>query len=422
MGERTQSAGFAPARAVKGRRTPWWRLIGPGIVSGASDNDPTTVATLAVIGSTMVYALGWLVLLVIPMLAVVQAISGRIGAVGGQGLETILRERYGRVTAIAALVAVLSVNQLTFAADAEGGAAALQLLVHVDYRWFLLPLCVGAGLAITVLDYGQAKRFLLWIPLLFLTYAAAAIVAHPHWRNVLLASFVPHVSFDKTFAAGAIALLGTTLTAYAYVWEEIEISEERPRLERLGLVQVDATLGTIVAGISFWFIVIATGATLGIHHHTVQTAQDAARALQPVAGRWASLLFGVGLLGSSLIALPVLAGTTAYMVAELFGYKRHTGVDFQATPLFRNTVAATVAIGAAIAFAGVHPIQLLFIASIAGGLATPITLLLVMLVAHNRRLMTSYRLHAALAIAGWAVFGIVSAAAIFYLITSFAAG
>ncbi len=404
-------------------KQPWWKLLGPGIVSGASDNDPTTVATLAVVGSTTVFALGWLVLLIIPMLAVVQAISGRIGAVCGEGLETILRTHYGRAVALTALIAVFIVDQLTLAADLEGGGAALQLLSGFDYRWFLLPLAIVTALMLTVLSYNRVKRLLVYIPLLFLTYAAAAFMARPDWHSVLLSSFVPHFRFDKVFAASAIALLGTTLTAYAYVWETIEMSEERPRLSQIGLVQADAALGTVVAGLSFWFIVIATGATLGIHHHTVQTAQDAAQALAPVAGKWASVLFGIGLLGSALIALPVLAGTSSYIVAELFNRKAsRSDVDFQSTKLFYATAIGTLTVAVAIAFAGVPPIKLLFIGSIAGGLATPITLFFVMLVARNHKVMHQMRLAPWLAACGWVVFGIVSAAALFFLVQTFTGG
>lgn len=397
----------------------WWKSIGPGIVSGASDNDPTTVATLAIVGSTTVYALGWLVLLVIPMLAVVQAISGRVGAVSGEGLETILRARYGRIAALTVLIAVFVVNQLTVAADLEGGAAALQLLSGFDYRWFLVPLAAATALLLTLLNYREVSRFLVYVPLLFLTYAAAAFFAHPDWHAVLIGSFVPHMRLDRTFSAGAVALLGTTLTAYAYVWETIEMSEERPRLARLGLVQADAALGTVIAGISFWFIVIATGATLGLQHRTVQTAQEAAQALRPIAGHWASLLFGIGLLGSAVIALPVLAGTSAYVVAEMFGWPKGIDAKFQQAPRFFGTIVATLAAGAAIAFIGITPFKLLFAASIAGGLATPITLAFMLLAAQNAELMGSFRPKPWLRIAGWASFAIVTAAALFYLVRLF---
>jgi Mn2+/Fe2+ NRAMP family transporter len=389
--------------------------IGAGIVSGASDNDPTTVATLAVIGSTTVYALGWLVLLVIPMLAIVQAISGRVGAVCGEGLETILKDRYGRTVAIITLLAVFIVDQLTLAADLEGGGAALQLLSGWDYRWFLVPLAAVSAAMLAFANYNALRRYLIYIPLVFLAYVAAAFMAHPDWHAVVVGSFIPHMRFDRTYAAGVIALLGTTLTAYAYVWETIEMSEERPRLMQLGLVQVDAALGTVIAGVVFWFIVITTAATLGVHHHQVQTAQDAANALKPLAGRFASILFGIGLLGSSLIALPVLAGTSAYVAAEMFGRSKGIDAKFHQAPFFYGTVLVTLAIAVGITFLNVPPIPLLFAASIAGGLATPFTLFFVLLAAGNKQLMGSFRPPLWLRVAGWIVFAIVTASTIIYL-------
>jgi Mn2+/Fe2+ NRAMP family transporter len=396
-------------------RERWWRLLGPGIVSGASDNDPTTVATLAIIGSTTVYALGWLVILIIPMLAAVQAISGRVGAVCGEGLETILKHRYGRIVALVVLAAVFVVDQLTLAADLEGGGAALQLLSGWDYRWFIIPLAALTALMLTFANYNSVRRLLVYIPMVFLAYVAAAFMAHPAWMGVLRQTFVPHVSFDRAFSAGAVALLGTTLTAYAYVWETIEMSEERPKLTQLGLVQADAALGTVIAGLVFWFIVIATGATLGLQHHHVETAQDAANALRPVAGRWASAVFGVGLLGSALIAVPVLAGTSAYVAAEMFDRRKGIDAKFQQAPFFYTVVIATLAIATGITFLGVQPIPLLFAASIAGGIATPITLFFVLLSAGSKKLMGNFRPPLWLRIGGWAVFAIVTAATIFYL-------
>lgn len=396
-------------------RRPWWRQIGPGIVSGASDNDPTTVATLAVIGSTTVYALGWLVLLVIPMLAVVQGLSGRIGAVCGEGLETIAKRHYGRSVAMVILIAVFVVDQLTLAADLSGGGAALQLLSGIDYRWFVAPLAIVTGGMLLFANFQFIQRALSYVALIFLGYAAAMVLAHPNWHDVALGTFVPHLQFNKTFAAAALGLLGTTLTAYAYVWETIEISEQHPRLRQIGLVQADAGIGAFVAGFSFWCITIATGATLGVHHHAVETVQDAASALEPLAGHAAAMLFGIALLASSLIAIPVLAGTSAYVVAEMFGWRKGVDAKFQQARRFYAVVLSTLAIGVLITFLNISPVRLLFAGSIAGGLATPITLFVLLLAANNEQLMGSFRPPRWLAIAGWATFAIVSASALVYL-------
>ena len=273
------------AVAAKAPRAAF-RFLGSGIIAGASDNDPTTVTTLALIGSTTIYGLTWLIVLVIPMLMVVQAISAAIGAVTRAGLEDCIRARFGNRWALVALGTVLIVNILTLAADLEGGAAALGLLSQTDYRWWILPLAASLAALLIFATYERFAKIARLIPLVFLTYVAAAVLAHPDWSRVFRETFIPHLQFTKTYAAGAIALLGTTLTAYAYVWETIEVAQARPPLNRIGLVQVSAAAGMIIAGLSFFFIAVATGATLGVQHHVVQTAQDAAEALSPAPTSW----------------------------------------------------------------------------------------------------------------------------------------
>ncbi len=393
--------------------------FGAGIVAGASDNDPTTVATLAVIGSTTTYELGWLTLLVIPMLAVIQAVAAQVGTVSKKGLEDCVRHAYGRLWAFVALAALLIVNILTLAADLEGGGAAMQLLTNLDYRWWVLPLGALTVVMLVFGSYRTIERVLRYVALLFLTYVAAAFLAHPDWGAVFRGSFVPHFDFRPDTVSGALALLGTTLTAYAYVWETIELSEEKPKLRRLGLVQVDATLGIVVAGLTFWFILVATGATLGVHHKTVQTAQQAAQALEPVAGKYAQLVFAIGLLGSALVAIPVIAGTSAYVAAEMFGWRHSLDAKFDRARQFYLTLAGCVLVAVLIGMAGVPPIKLLYLSGIAGGIATPLTMGLMLLVGRNPRIMHKTRIPAWLAVAGWCVTAVVTAATGTYLVQTF---
>ncbi len=408
-------------RDVSGRSPHQEERFGAGIVAGVSDNDPTTVATLAVIGSTTTYELGWLTLAIIPMLAVIQAIAAQVGTVSKKGLEDCVRYRYGRGWAMLALAAMLVVNILTLAADLEGGGAALHLVTGVDYRWWLLPLggltVVDAGLRQLPLDRARAA-----LPGAAVLDLRRGGVHGPPGLGRGAARLVRAALRlqARRPSPGALALLGTTLTAYAYVWETIELSEEKPRLRRLGLVQVDAALGIVVAGLTFWFILIATGATLGVHHLKVETAQQAAQALAPVAGRYASLVFAVGLLGSALVAIPVIAGTSAFVAAEMFGWRHSLDASFDRARRFYLTLGGCVLVAVAIGFAGVPPIKLLFFSGIAGGIATPFTIVLMLLVARDRKVMRQARIHPALAVAGWGVALVVSAATGTYLVQTLA--
>jgi Mn2+/Fe2+ NRAMP family transporter len=396
------------------------KTLGPGLIAGASDNDPTTVTSLSVIGATTVYGLSWLVILVIPMLVIVQTVSAAVGVCTRTGLEDAIRTRYGRALALVALAAVLAVNLITLGAHLDGGSAAIGLLTGLPYQWFIWPFALAVGALLIWGSYTVLKNVLQYVLLIFLAYIVTAFLARPNWGDVLVHTLIPHLSFTPAYIAGALALLGTTLTSYAYVWETIEEGAEHPPQRRLGLVQVDAGLGMVIAGIIFWFIVIGTGATLGVHHKPVQTAQDAASALAPLAGHFASIIFGVGLLASAILALPVLAGTSAYVMAEAFGWRRSLDARFHQAPRFYATLVISLAIGVALTFLGVGPIQLLFLSSIAGGLGTPITLVLMMLIARDRRVMGEKRIGGWLAAGGFAVTAVVTIACALFLWQTFA--
>jgi Mn2+/Fe2+ NRAMP family transporter len=378
------------------------RVLGPGLVAGASDNDPTTVATVAVVGSTTGYVLGWVALLIFPMLAVVQTIAARVGIATRRNLAELVLGRYGLSWSRAFVMSVVPVTLLTLAADLKAGAGALALLSGLDVRWFVVPVAAFA-LAIPVLgSYRQLRRMLQFLALTFFAYVVAAFAAKPDWGTVLRDSFVPSMKWNSTYTQGALALLGTTLTSYVYVWETIELSEE-PENPELRDAELDASLGALFVVIIFWFILIATAATLGVHHHEVRTAEDAARALRPFAGAAASALFGVGLLASALLVLPVLMATTAYLLGTERNWPR--GLEWRPSraPAFYSAMAAAVALAAGISFIGISPIRILFLASIAGGVATPASLLFLVLVGRDGQTMGRQRLPTGLAIAGYAV-------------------
>lgn len=397
-------------------------VLGPGVVAGGSDTDPTTVATLSVVGATTGFGLCWLVVLIVPMLVVVQTVSARVGMVARGGLEDAVNRRFGRGWAILMLLAVLAVNLVTLAADLEGGSAAVGLLTGHTYTWFLIPFAALSGLLLVWGSYQRVEGILKYVLLVFLAYGVTAVVAHPNWVEVAANTFVPRLETSSAYTTGALALLGTTLTSYAYVWESIAVAERKAPLRRLGLVQVEAGVGMAFAGIIFYFILVTTGATLGVHHTTVQTAQDAAHALAPLAGHFSEVIFGIGLLASAVLAVPVLAGTCAYVMAEAFGWRGSLDTKFATAPRFYAALLVSLVIALGIALLGESPIHLLFVASIAGGLGTPVTLALMMLIARDRRIMGDRRLSAPLVVAGWAVAAAVSLACLAFIVESVAGG
>ena len=409
------AASEASQRRLPRKVSRFFRALGPGMISGASDNDPTTVATISVLGASTGYRLSWLTILIYPMLTTIQIISAQIGTVTKRGLQRVVAKQYGRGWGFVLLISVLAVNLLTIAADLEGGSAALGLLFHVDWRWFVLPFAAASMAMLVFGSYQAVQRVLKWVLLVFLAYIVSTFAAHPRWGAVFQATILPPLTFDHTYIQGALALLGTTLTGYVYVWETIEEAEERPPIQELGLAKADAGLGMFIAVAVFWFILIGTGATLGVHHSQVQTAQDAARALVPAAGPVAGYLFAAGLLASAILAVPVLAATSAYVLGHEFGWRSSLSHSFWRARVFYGILGATLLVGVVISFLGVSPIQLLFLSSIVGGLGTPISMVFLLLVARDRTVMGEKRIGTALTVIGWSTVAIISAISLYFL-------
>lgn len=392
------------------------KAAGPGAVSGAADTDPTTVATVVVVGASTVYGLAWLTLLLLPVLAVVQVLATRVGLFTGRDLQQAVADGYGRVIGLLLLVTILGVNVVTIAADLEAGAAATNLLTGLDQHWLVVPLALVLLALLFLGSYDEMSRVLKYVMLCMLAYMAAAVLAHPNWRSVARGSLVPSLRLDADYVAGGLALLGTTLTTYMYLWQTVEQVEEPPEPDRLAAREFDAVVGAVLAGAVVWFILVASGATLGLHHQRVASAEEAAQALRPVAGPFASVLFAIGLLTSAVIALPVIMATGAYAAGAQFGWPRGLSRSVGQAPRFYAVMAAQTALGVALAFGGVSPIRLLFVASLIAGVATPMGLVLLVLVAANPTLMNHSPVSRRLRIAGWLVAILVSLVSAIYLV------
>lgn len=411
------ATGESGGGATGGKRpwTDYLRALGPGLISGASDNDPTTVATMAVLGASTRYGLSWLTILIYPMLASIQVISAKVGLVAREGLQRAVTKRYGRLWGALLLVSVLSVNLVTLGADLEGGAAALGLLFHISFKWFVVPY---AFLLVGILlfgSYAAVQRVLQYVLFVFAAYVISAFAARPDWGAVLAQTLHPPLSFNPTYMQGALALLGTTLTSYAYVWETIEEAEERAPIDELGLARADAGFGMFFAVAIFWFELIATGTTLGAHHTRVQTAQQAAQALVPIAGPIAGDLFAIGLLASSILAVPVLAATTAYMLGSEFGWRSGLSQKIRRAWRFYAALSASVLIAIVVSFLGISPIQLLFVSGIVGGLGTPISLAFLLIIARDHRVMSDHPIGKVLTTVGWTTAVVVAAISVYFL-------
>jgi Mn2+/Fe2+ NRAMP family transporter len=409
--------GWAPPGTRRGLQ-----IIAPGIISGAADTDPTTVATLAVVGATTIYGLTWLLVLIFPALAVIQVISARVGMCTRRDLQTSVDKRFGPWPRLLLLTSVFAVTVVTIAADLEGGAAALGLLFHADWRWFVIPLALVLVTLLTIGNYDEVQQVMRYVLFVFLAYVISAFVAHPDWSQVLHHTAIPTFRFNTTYTEGALAIIGTTLTSYVYVWQTIEEAEETAPLEWLRAREAGAGVGILLAVMIFWFILVASGGTLGVHHLPVQTADQAAAALKPVAGAAASYIFGIGLLASAVVALPVLMATCGYIVGAHFDWERGLSKDVRHAPRFYATVVLSMGLGVLISFSGVSPIRILFISGIIGGVATPVGLVFLLLVAADESLMDHWRISGPLLLAGWVVTLLIGVAGVTYVVQQLASG
>ena len=405
------------ADEVRRRISAFWRSIGPELISGASDNDPTNVGTAAAVGAATGYQLAWVALLVAPLLGVVQTIAAKVGSVARSDLQTLTLKRYGWRVAAILLVSVVVVNVVTIAADLQAGAVGIGLLIGVDSRWLVLPLGLGLVALLLVGRYGEVVGALRYLLLGFLAFAAAAFLAHPDWPHVIRSSLVPTLSLHRHMVAGGLALIGTTLTSYVYVWETIGRGvEESPQGRGLARARIGAVIGAVFTAMILWFMLVASAATLGQHDQPVTSAQDAAQALRPLAGTVAANLFAIGLVVSAVVALPVLMATTAYVVGAQFDWRR--GLSQRATHAwgFYGVLTASIGLAFAVTLANISVIGMLVAASVMGGFGTPIGMVILVLLGRDATVMGTERISGWLAVAGWMVAAVVAGFGLLFVI------
>jgi Mn2+/Fe2+ NRAMP family transporter len=391
--------------------------FGPEVLAAASDNDPTNVGTALLVGAQTGYQLSWVALLVAPILAVILTIAAHVGIVAGDDLQSLVRKHYGLSTARLLLTCVLVINLVTMAADLQAGAAGLGILAGTGSSWFVVPL----GLALVALllagRYNEVMRVMRYVLVGFLAFGAAAVFAKPDWLQVLRSTVVPALSMRPAELAGALALVGTTVTPYVYLWETIAVGVEAPsRTGRaatdLRASRVGAVIGAIATAVILWSILITSAATLGVLHKAVSPVQVAAQSLRPLAGSAATDIFAVGLVTSAIIALPVLMATTAHVIGTEFDWRRGLSHDVKHAGGFYAALAASIALAAAVDLAGVPLLDMLFAASVISGLGTPFGLVLLIRLGRNRTVMGNQTISVPLAAVGWlmtALIGILGA-------------
>ena len=367
-------------------------FLGPGIVAANAGNDAGGIATYASVGAKYGYDLLWMMVLITVSLIVVQEMAARMGAVTGKGLAELIRERYGPRWSLFSTVAVLVANLGICISEFVGIGAALGL-AHVP-KYASVPIAaVTIWLLVVRGSYKVAERIFVAMTIPFFAYPVAAILAHPHWGGVGKAIVAPHIQMTGPYLFLFIATAGTTITPFMQLYVQSAVVDRGIGVDELNAERVEVTSGSIFANVVASFIIIATGATLFVHgHRNVGSAADAAKALEPFAGRFAEALFAVGLLGASLLAAAILPVTAAYVIAETFGFEKGLARRPREAPVFVGTLTALIAIGMAVALIpGLPVIHLLVLVQVVNGMLLPVTLVFVWRLASNEELMGEHR-------------------------------
>jgi Mn2+/Fe2+ NRAMP family transporter len=366
------------------------RTVGPGVISGGADNDPAGIATYSIVGASIGYTQNWLLFLSTPMLIVVQQMSAKVANVTKSDLASLLRTHFGSRIAAPAVVLMVVANVITMGADLVAMSAAVELVTGVKFIYWIVPLvALMAGVTI-FLDYRTVTKYLLWLVAVFATYVVAAIMARPDWGEVLRSTFVPKISMSTQYLLGAVALLGTTITPYLFFWQASGEVEERRGVQSISRTNLDISAGMVWSNLIAFFIIVATGTVLFSHHTEIKTAADAARALEPFAGRYATLLFSIGIVGAGLLAIPVLASSAAFGVAGLAGWRRGLGRNARNAPQFYVVIGVAFLIAMEMAISSVDPIKALFYSQVLDGLIAPVLIVLMLLLSSSREVMGDF--------------------------------
>jgi Mn2+/Fe2+ NRAMP family transporter len=392
-----------------------WRSLGPGFVTGAADDDPSGIATYSIAGATSGYSLLWLALITFPMMSVVQEMCARIAITGRCGLATAMRRAFPAPVVGVLVLLVIGANTLNVAADLAGMAASATLVTGVASDIFVIAFAAVLLFVEFRYAYGIVNTIAKMCCLALLAYLITAVIVHPPWLLVLRSFFIPELHADAGWLSMVVGFLGTTITPYLFFWQasqEVEERDRRPLPVALPAARNETIRGMLFSNIITASIVIATAATLHVHHRSVRDAADAAAALRPLAGQGASLLFALGLIGVGLVAIPVLATSSAYALAELFKWREGLSEKPSRARGFYATIAIGMIGSVALNFAHVDPIKALFVSAIVNGFVAVPLIAAIALLANDTRIVGDFVSSRTFNIVAWFTFAMMGVAAI----------
>lgn len=400
--------------------------LGPGLITGAADDDPSGISTYSVTGASFGYMPLWTALFSFPLMASVQLMCARLGLVTGRGLAGVVRHNYPRGVLWSACALLIVANVFNIGADLGGMAEATKMMTGItSYIWIPLYTLLIISL-LFFSSYRQFARIFKWLTLVLFAYIAAAFLARPDWHSVLRATFVPRVEWSSKFLATFVGILGTTISPYLFFWQasqEVELERAQGRatvkqregatIKELRVARTDVFTGMFFSNLVMYFIILTTAATLHAHGQThIETAKQAAEALRPLAGSGAYLLFTLGLIGTGILAVPVLAGSAAYAVAEAASWRGTLEDRPRLSPKFYALIAVAMLLGLGLDYVGFNAVKMLFYSAVLNGVLAPPLIVLVVLLTSKSKIMGIRVSSRPLRYFGWATAAIMTAAAI----------
>ncbi len=399
--------------------------LGPGLITGAADDDPSGISTYSVAGAAFGYLPLWTAIVSFPLMASVQLMCAQLGLVTGLGLAGVIRRRYSRWVLWGACALLITANVINIAADLGGMADATTMVTGVPAALSVPAFGIAIVGSLMWSSYRTIARVFKWLTLVLFAYVITAFVAHADWRTALYLTFVPHMEWSRAFFSVLVAILGTTISPYLFFWQAAqEVEEERAMgrnlarrrgatREELAACRVDVFAGMFASNAIMYFIIATTAATLHAHGQTsIATAQQAADALRPLAGAGAYWLFTIGLIGTGMLAVPVLAGSCAYAIAEAAAWRGSLNQRPQRAKKFYIVLGVAMALGVVLTYAGFNAIKMLFAAAVINGVLAPPLILLVLLLTRDRQVMGDAVSSRPLAFFGWTAFAVMMIAAI----------
>ncbi len=405
----------------------YWHMLGPGLTTGASDDDPSGIATYSQVGAQFGYGLLWMAPWSFPLMATVQEMCARIGMVTGRGLAGNIRVFFGRRLLYACTMLLFVANTFNIGANLGAMAKASQLLwPSLSFGWLVAGFAIFSLLLQIFTPYAKYARYLKWLALVLLSYIVSAILADLNWGEVLKNGFVPHIAFNKEQIILICAVLGTTISPYLFFWQtsqEVERGVEEGHLtvkERQGAdakhvknMRVDVWTGMFLSNLVMFFIIAAAGGILfpnGIHQ--IESASQAAEALRPFAGDATYFLFAIGIIGTGLLAIPVLAGSSSYALAESLKWKEGLYQKLSQAKAFYGIIIISMLVGLAMNFVGIDPIKALIYAALANAFVAPVIIYFIVRISSNKKHMGHWVNRKTTTLIGWFVFVLMAVSAV----------